>query len=153
VIATANPKGDRFTATTLDKLKEQLPFDSALLTRFHLIFLIRKPGVKEFVDISRKILKNEKSAVSSSDENFIKAYVRYAAAIEVRVPKDLEEDIIAFLEEKKQNEDQYLFEISPRTVLGFMRLVKASARMRLSKEATKDDLDCVKALIEEGLKF
>ncbi|MFW6383225.1 MAG: ATP-binding protein, partial [Nanoarchaeota archaeon] len=44
VLATANPKGDKFTAKDVEGLKKQLPFDPALLSRFHLVFLIRKPN-------------------------------------------------------------------------------------------------------------
>ncbi len=51
VIATSNPKGDRFVGNIIDILKKQIPFDSALLTRFHLVFLIRKPGLERFARI------------------------------------------------------------------------------------------------------
>src|SRR3989344_442334 len=33
VLATANPKEDKFTGKTVKELKEEIPFDSALLTR------------------------------------------------------------------------------------------------------------------------
>jgi len=56
IIATANPKGDKFVGWTLETLKKQLPFDTALLSRFHLVFLIRKPDIEKFVEISRKII-------------------------------------------------------------------------------------------------
>jgi replicative DNA helicase Mcm len=50
VFATANPEGERFVGRTIDVIKKQIPFDPALLSRFHLIFLIRNtehnPGAK-----------------------------------------------------------------------------------------------------------
>lgn len=45
IIATANPKGDKFEGNTTEELRKEIPFDSALLTRFHLVFFIKKPDI------------------------------------------------------------------------------------------------------------
>ena len=39
VLASANPVGDKFNRT-IEKIRRQLPFDPALLQRFHLLFFI-----------------------------------------------------------------------------------------------------------------
>jgi len=153
IIATANPKGDRFAGWTLETLKQQMPFDSALLSRFHLVFLIRKPDVKQFVEISKKILRSSKKKTSVGDDAFVRDYVSHAESIEVEIPKEFEEDIIEFVSQIKANEKKYLVEVSPRLVLGFIRLAKASARMRLSKQVSKTDIDTVKEIVLKGLKI
>lgn len=152
VIATANPKGDRFVGWTLDTLKKQLPFDSALLTRFHLVFLVRKPDIEQFVEISKKILRNDKQKTTKGDEQFIKDYIEYAEKIDVKIPKHLEKQIVDIIAEIKKNEKKYLIDISPRIVLGFVRLAKASARMHLCENVEQADVDLVKEIVLRGLK-
>ncbi len=153
VIATANPKGDRFVGWTLETLKKQLPFDAALLSRFHLVFLIRKPDVEQFVEISKKILKNDRKKVLSGDEQFIKDYIQYAEKTAVEIPSELEKEIVDIIAEIKKNERRYLIEISPRLVIGFVRMARASARMRLSQKVTTEDISTVKDIVMHGLRL
>jgi replicative DNA helicase Mcm len=151
VIATANPTGDRFTAWSLSSLKKQLPFDSALLTRFHLVFLIHKPNMQDFVQISEKIVKNERSTKNPSDMEFMQRYVSRASALEVKIPPALEKTIVDFVASLKRDEHRYLVEISPRLVIGIVRLAKASARMRLSVAVEEQDIRNVEQIVIEGL--
>jgi len=153
VIATANPVGDRFAGWTVETLKKQMPFDSALLTRFHLVFLIRKPDMQQFVEISKKIIRSEKKKALSGDERFIRDYVEYAQGLKVEIPAEFERGIIDFIAEIKQNERRYLIEISPRLVIGFLRLAKASARMRLAEKVAQKDIDLVKEIVTRGLRI
>jgi replicative DNA helicase Mcm len=153
IIATANPKGDKFAGWTVETLKKQLPFDSALLSRFHLVFLIRKPDVRRFIEISKRIVRDDRQELVGSDERFIQDYIAYAEKIDVQVPTKLEQQIIDFIAEIKKNEKKYLIEISPRIVLGFMRLAKASARMRLANEVSEPDITTVKEIVTRGLRL
>ncbi len=151
VLATANPKGDKFTAKDIAGLKKQLPFDPALLSRFHLVFLIRKPNVEEFLKITSKILKNKKQK-NNGDTDFIKRYIEIAENIEVTLPERFEKQIKEFVEKIKTNEDKFLIEVSPRIVIGFIRLAKASARMKLKSKVEQEDIDLVINIVNEGLK-
>lgn len=151
VIATANPRGDKFIGSDLKGMKKQLPFDSALLTRFHLLFIVRKPDLAEFKEISRKLVRNEKRSAAAADIAFVKAYVEHAKGLSVRFPKELEEEVVAFAEKLKMGEKLYLSEISPRIVVGLMNLAKASARMELRSTVTRQDLDRVTKLVEQSL--
>jgi replicative DNA helicase Mcm len=151
VIATANPRGDKFIGDDLKGFKKQLPFDSALLTRFHLMFIVRKPDVQMFSEISRKIVRNEKKTVAQADIDFVRRYVDYASKISVKFPAELEDEVVAFAEKLKSNEKRYLSEISPRIVVGVMNLVKAAARLELRDKATKEDLERVQNLVEKSL--
>jgi replicative DNA helicase Mcm len=152
VIATANPRGDKFIGNDLKGLKKQLPFDSALLTRFHLVFIVRKPGVKEFADISRRIARGEKRSVAQADIDFVKAYAQFANKLSPKFPKELEEEVVAFAEKLKMNEKRYLAEISPRIVVGLMHFAKASARLELRDTVTQQDLERVEKLVENSLE-
>ncbi|MEM2915955.1 MAG: ATP-binding protein [Candidatus Woesearchaeota archaeon] len=151
VIATANPRGDKFIGDDIKGFKKQLPFDSALLTRFHLMFIIRKPDIRQFSEISRKIVRGEKKSVAQADIDFVKAYVKHASKIKVNFDKALEDEVVAFAEKLKANEKRYVSEISPRIVVGLMNLAKASARMELRDKVTQADLQRVEKLVENSL--
>ncbi len=151
VFATANPEGDKFVGRTIDVLRKQVPFDSALLTRFHLVFLVRKPDVKEFMQITDKLIKGEKVNVGDNDKKFVKEYVRYALTKEVVLDKTLGPLIQGFVEDVKKDEDNFLMEISPRTVIGIMNMAKAAARMKLKDKVEKEDIIKVLKIFNSSL--
>ena len=153
IIATSNPKGDRFVGNIIEILKKQIPFDSALLTRFHLVFLIRRPGLERFARITEKIVQDDKVKVSIKDMEFIKDYVDFAEQVDVEFPKELEKQVVEFSTELKKDEKKYLIEISPRIVIGLIRLSKAAARMELRKTVTKEDIDKAEEIIKYGLQI
>ena len=153
VLATANPKGDKFVGHSVYELRKQLPFDSALLTRFHLVFLVRKPDLKKFLDITRKIVRQEKRRVTEQDEKFVQDYIAFAKDMKVNLPKAFEEDIVQFAQELKADEPRYLVEISPRLIVGITRLVRAAARVSLRDTATKEDLELVKTIVKKSLEI
>ena len=153
VIATSNPKGDRFVGNIISILKQQIPFDSALLTRFHLVFLIRKPGLERFAKITKKIVQNDKMKVSIKDMEFIKDYVDFAEQVDVEFPKEFEKQVVEFSTKLKKDEKKYLIEISPRLVIGLIRIAKASARMELRKTVKKEDIDKAEEIIKFGLQI
>ncbi|HJX06014.1 MAG TPA: hypothetical protein VJ461_04835, partial [Candidatus Nanoarchaeia archaeon] len=140
VFATANPEGEKFIGRTIEVLKQQVPFDSALLSRFHLVFLIRKPSTEEFLKITDKIIKGEKKGVSSKDKQFVNEYVAYALKKNVEFDKNLSSLIQGFVSDVKKDEEQFLVEISPRMVIGIMNLARAAARMRLKDKVEREDI-------------
>lgn len=154
VLATANPKGDKFTGKTVEQLKKQLPFDAALLTRFHLTFLVRKHDAAEFKKITQALLQKKKHSLSAKEKDFLKAYVEKAHSMpEVKIPKRFEQEIVDFISDVKENEHKFLVEISPRMVVGFSRMAKASARMELRNEVMSKDISLVKQIIRDSLKI
>jgi len=154
VLATANPKGDKFKGDKVAELRRQLPFDSALLTRFHLVFLTRKPDLKKFKQIAEKILSGEKSELSKDDIKFIKDYIEYTKNIEtVQFPKSLQPKIVSFVAELKKNENKYLTEITPRMTIGIMRLCKGLARMEKRDNVLEKDIERVKEIVAASLKI
>lgn len=152
VLATANPKGDKFDGQTIDELRDELPFDSALLTRFHLSFFIRKPDLEQFKKIASTIASGEKKDLSKGDIDFIKSYVEYALKKDVYdIRKTLQKKIVDFIAEIKKDEKKYLIEVSPRLVVGFMRLCKALAVMEGREDVEEKDIERVKDIVKDSL--
>jgi replicative DNA helicase Mcm len=152
VLATANPEGDSFERGNIEDLKKQLPFDSALLTRFHLLYIIKKPGKKKFKEITEKIVSDEKNELSQEDIAFIKSYIEYTNKIEnVEFPKDMQKKAVDFIDNIKKKEKDYVIEVSPRIVIGFMRLCKALAKMELRDKVDEKDVERVKELLLNSL--
>lgn len=150
VIATANPKNDKFRAKTISRLKEQLPFDPALLTRFHLVFLLKKPGKDEFKNIASHIVKGSPK-INEDDIKFIRQYISFASEQKVDFPKDLETEIVKFSEYLKENEKRFLVEVNPRMIIGIIRMSKAIARMELRNKVLKEDLSKVIDIYKRSL--
>ncbi|MBT3463458.1 hypothetical protein HOD20_08830 [archaeon] len=148
VLSTANPKGDKFVGKIYDTLKKQIPFNQALLSRFHLIFIIRKLDVDGFVHVAKKIMKNDDTKILKEDKKFINDYISYCEKINVKFPKELESKILDFAKKIKQKESKYLFEITPRTIVGLIRMCKARARIDMRNKVIKEDIDQISQLVE-----
>ena len=155
IISTANPKGDRFEGKTIEDIKKEIPFDSALLTRFHLVFFIKKPGLEKFKKIAESILSGDKIKAKKGDIEFIKGYVRAidTKIKEVEFSKERQREVIMFVEELKKKEEEHLIEISPRFVIGIMRLCKSLARMEARDFVKIKDIVRVKEIVLESLKI
>jgi len=153
IIAAANPIMDKFRGG-LAGIRRQIPFDLALISRFHLIFIIRKPDTEKFLKIARNILRENKEIINENDIEFVKGYVEYALKIEnVNIPKEFEDEIINFIEKIKKNEKEYIFELNPRIVVGLTKIAKARARMELRDTVNSEDIQIAKDLLLESLKY
>jgi len=150
VLATANPKGDKFVGRIVSTLRDQIPFDSALLSRFHITFLVRKPGVEGFLHITKKIVRSEKVQIPKDDLAFLKDYVGFADH-SVDFPKAYEPKVVKFMKYIKECEEEFLIEATPRIVVGFVRLAKASARLSLRDKVTDEDLSFVQKIVTDSL--
>jgi replicative DNA helicase Mcm len=155
ILATANPKGDKFKGNAVDVIKKQCPFDEALLSRFHLVFLVKKPTDEEFKRITEQVVKDKSRKISVHDKRFIKNYVAKAleSVDKVKVGKDIEKKVVDLAAELKKNQRKYLVEIDVRFIIGIMRMLKASARCELRKDVHMKDFDRVKAIVLESLKL
>ena len=153
LIATANPVGDKFESYGLEQVKKQLPFDSALLSRFHLTFLVKKVSLERFSEIAEKLITEDKVKANQNDIWFIKRYIRYTGSLDPKLPHTLAEKVKKFVTDLKENEDKLPFEITPRTVIGITRLLKASARIDLRNEIEAKDLDRVFAIIDKTMNI
>lgn len=152
VLASATPKTGQLVGRITDILKQQIPFEPELMTKFHLCFIIRRPSMDEFKDITRTIVKDHNKEVKKEDIDFIRGYIGYAESMSVDFPKMLEEEIVTLATELKKNEIRYLVSITPRTIRGLIRLAKASARMELRKEVTEKDIRKVRTILKKSLE-
>lgn len=151
VFASANPEGDRFIGRTIDVLKKQIPFEPALLSRFHLVFLIRRPSTDEFLKITDKIIKEGETHIDEHDRDFVKAYAAYALSREVLFDKSLSSLIQGFVADVKNDEDKFIIEITPRMVMGIMNMAKARARLHLREKVEKEDIVAVLKVFNSAL--
>jgi DNA replicative helicase MCM subunit Mcm2 (Cdc46/Mcm family) len=151
LLATANPKGDRFVGKTPSTWLKQIPFDPALLSRFHIVFFIRRPGHKEFINIAKKIVSERNKNLEINDSLFIRDYIEFSQLIDVAFNEKLKKQIVDFAAKLKKDEKKFLVEISPRIIVGIMRFAKASARLELRNLVEQKDLDRVFNLLEKSL--
>lgn len=153
VLATANPKGDKFTAKTITTLKMQLPFDAALLSRFHMVFFIRQPNAEEFEKIAAKIAKNKKTTIDPYDLELFMQYITETKKRSVDLDETLEQEIKAFAATLKKIESKTLVEISPRLIIGLIRLSKSIAKLKQQNTVTHQDVILIKELMLKSLKI
>ena len=147
VCATANPKNDVFIGKSAESLRKQIPFEDALLSRFHLTFIVRKPSPAEFEKITAKIVSGERHKLPKEDIAFIKEYVTFTKDVDVQLDAHLEQEIVQFIKEIKNDERQFLMEVAPRTVVGVVRLAKAIARSELAQAVNQTHLKRAFALV------
>jgi DNA replicative helicase MCM subunit Mcm2 (Cdc46/Mcm family) len=151
VLATGNPKGDRFVAIDIHSLKAQLPFEEALLSRFHLLFVVRKPTPARFEQIARRIAKQEVVDLPDGDARFVQEYVRHAEKLAVAFDSKYESMVVDFVEGLKRDEKRFLVEVSPRLVIGLIRMAKGFARARLARNTSADDIEGAMRLMKDAL--
>lgn len=152
LLASANPKGDQFRGRDLETVRKQLPFDQALLSRFHLVFLIRKPDLKEFQAISKEVLAHKTKPLSTSDKQFLKRYLERARALSVMLSPSVEESIVTAVTKLKSREKNLLVDVTPRLTKGLASLVTAKARIELRTEATAADARAAIAILEHAFE-
>ncbi len=149
ILATANPKGDRFEGDSIRELEKQLPFEKALISRFHFVFLVRKPDTQEFLNITKKILREEKK--KHPDSRYAKEYIAHAKKIRVDFPAEREEQVMHIAKRIKEQEEKTLIEVSPRLIKGIIGFAKASARAQLRNRVEEEDVLRVQKLLEKSL--
>jgi DNA replicative helicase MCM subunit Mcm2 (Cdc46/Mcm family) len=151
VLATANPKYSKFSGKDKAAIKKEIPFEAALLSRFHLVFFIRKHDVKEFVAIAKHIVQDKEHGMKAGDIAFLKDYIEAARAIEVNYPKEMEQMVVDFAEHVKKEEKKLLIEVSPRIVVGVVRMAKAVARAQMRNSVEEKDVRLVLDIVKKSL--
>ena len=141
ILASANPKKGKFSGTEKKQIEKQIPFDSALLSRFHLLYIIREADIKQFMEITDKVFTQKKeTTLNNEDLAFLKKYIARSKTLEIQFSEDYNEMIKKFVREIKEKEKDMLIDISPRFIIGLKRLIEASARMELRTRIEKEDV-------------
>jgi replicative DNA helicase Mcm len=151
ILASANPRYNNFAGKTAQQLKQELAFDAALLTRFHIIFFVRKPDVKRFIEIAKKMVSQKESRMSARDVHFVQEYIQFSKTVKVEFPAELEQRIVDFARRIKKDEPKLLVEVNPRMISGIVRMTKASARTELRKKVEAKDVERVLRIVESSL--
>ena len=150
IIALANPSGDYWLSSNPHQIRRQMPLRSlALLTRFHLVFILLRPSLEEFGEISRHMLKFRMGKESCSFDDREKElwrdavlYLRYLRPAWTR-GKGLKRRVIAeFTKECYRGERRggIAVPVSPRLNEGVSALAEAFARANLRSEVWMRDV-------------
>jgi len=177
ILAAANPKLGRFDEFL--PIHEQINMPPALLSRFDLIFsILDKPNRTTDTDMATHILRTHKAGEVSENINktaksrhtkkerdglleiiqptfhpeFLRKYVAYAKRNIYPVLTDEALNVIKnyYVDFRNSSEDSVAF--TPRQLEAFVRLAEASAKVRLSQEATVDDAKRAIYVIEQYLR-
>jgi replicative DNA helicase Mcm len=177
ILAAANPKLGRFDEFI--PIHEQINMPPALLSRFDLIFsILDKPNRDSDNILATHILESHKAgeihenikkasdSLYSSDQEqtlmkhvmpifepeFIRKYVAYSKRNVFPVLTDDALDVLKnyYVDFRSSSEDSVPF--TPRQLEAFVRLAEASARIRLSQEATVQDAKRAIAIIDQYLR-
>ena len=169
ILAAANPKAGRFQSVSEVPFTQQINLKPALISRFDVIWLLTdQPAADHDTMIANHIMNNranstpevlidQGSAVDPSkssahdglDENkgivnrdLIRKYVAFAKrSINTQLSSDAQNLLREYYVEtrRKGGESHDSIAISARAIEGLYRLAQASARVRLSEEATLED--------------
>ena len=177
ILAAANPKLGRFDEFL--PMHEQINMPPALISRFDLIFsILDKPNRPKDTDLASHILnthragqmneninRTKKSKLSKDERDklmkrivptlkpeFLRKYVAYSKRniYPVMNPEALEIIKNYYVDFRNSSEDSVTF--TPRQLEAFVRLAEASARLRLSQEATIDDAKRAIYIIDQYLR-
>jgi replicative DNA helicase Mcm len=177
ILAAANPKLGRFDEFL--PIHEQINMPPALLSRFDLIFsILDKPNRNIDTELATHILRthkggevlesikrSKKSKHSKKERDdllkkieptftpeFLRKYVAYAKRSIFPVITDDALELIKnyYVDYRNSSEESVAF--TPRQLEAFVRLAEASAKVRLSQEATIDDAKRAIYIIEQYLR-
>lgn len=148
VLAAANPKFGRFDP--YESLGKQIDLPPALISRFDLIFPVRDiPDREKDEKIANFILRLHQDITRSEDVDlsteFIKTYIAYAKRhIKPKLTNSALEEIQNYYVTIRNSgndgsEGIKAVPITARQLEALVRLSEASARVRLSKEVSKED--------------
>ena len=169
ILAAANPKAGRFQSVSEVPFTQQINIKPALISRFDVIWLLTdQPEADHDTMIANHIMNNranstpeilidqgsavdptKSSAHDGLDENkgivnreLIRKYVAFAKrTIHPRLSSDAQDALREYYVETRRQggESHDSIAISARAIEGLYRLAQASARVRLSEEATMAD--------------
>jgi len=155
IIALANPKGYYFANTHPSYIRDHIPFeDKALLTRFHLVFIVLSPSTEEFHSISRHQIRYRvglvNNAFSPSEGALWRKYVEYVRRLKVKKWEHVgrAQNYISNFSTycyKQHRKHRLAIPISARLNEGIANIAEAYARSNL--RVTVSNRDVAKAIL------
>jgi DNA replication licensing factor MCM7 len=161
ILAAANPLYGRYNPRISPVDNINLP--AALLSRFDILFLILDTPSREgdeelaqhvcYVHMHNRHPEREGEGVVFSPHE-VRQYIAQARTFRPNVPKAVSEYMVgAYVrmrqqQKREEGSKKQFTHISPRTLLGVLRLSQALARLRFSTEVVNEDVDEALRLIE-----
>jgi DNA replicative helicase MCM subunit Mcm2 (Cdc46/Mcm family) len=161
ILAAANPLYGRFNPRVSPVENINLP--AALLSRFDVMFLLLDTPSREgdeelahhvtYVHMHNKHPENEEAGVMFTPHE-VRQYVAKARTYRPIVPTSVSDYMVgAYVAMRKrqkidESKKRQFSHVSPRTLLGIVRLSQALARLRFSEEVIREDVDEALRLIE-----
>ncbi|KXG54076.1 Nucleic acid-binding, OB-fold [Penicillium griseofulvum] len=161
ILAAANPLYGRYNPRVSPVENINLP--AALLSRFDVMFLLLDTPSREgdeelahhvtYVHMHNKHPENEESGVLFTPHE-VRQYVAKARTFRPIVPTSVSDYMVgAYVAMRKrqkidESKKRQFSHVSPRTLLGIVRLSQALARLRFSEEVVREDVDEALRLIE-----
>ncbi|KAJ5194118.1 Nucleic acid-binding OB-fold [Penicillium cf. griseofulvum] len=161
ILAAANPLYGRYNPRVSPVENINLP--AALLSRFDVMFLLLDTPSREgdeelahhvtYVHMHNKHPENEESGVLFTPHE-VRQYVAKARTFRPIVPTNVSDYMVgAYVAMRKrqkidESKKRQFSHVSPRTLLGIVRLSQALARLRFSEEVVREDVDEALRLIE-----
>ncbi|KAK6457277.1 DNA replication licensing factor MCM7 [Scheffersomyces xylosifermentans] len=159
ILAAANPLYGRYNPRLSPHENINLP--AALLSRFDIMYLIldqpsRENDERLAAHVAYVHMHNKQPEMDFEplDANTIREFISRARTFRPTVPKDVGDYVVQMYinmrKESHRNEGSVkkFAHITPRTLLGILRLSQASARLRFDDHVTFDDVDEALRLIQ-----
>ncbi|CAI7613590.1 unnamed protein product [Penicillium viridicatum] len=161
ILAAANPLYGRYNPRVSPVENINLP--AALLSRFDVMFLLLDTPSREgdeelahhvtYVHMHNKHPESEEAGVMFTPHE-VRQYVAKARTFRPIVPTNVSDYMVgAYVAMRKrqkidESKKRQFSHVSPRTLLGIVRLSQALARLRFSEEVVREDVDEALRLIE-----
>jgi replicative DNA helicase Mcm len=154
ILATMNPIYGRFDDHM--SFLEQIKLDSALVSRFDLIFALKDtPNEKNDWALAKHMYRSLKNNIQNKDNkittDFLRKYVFHAKQLKPLISEKID-DLISerYVQYRKQIETK-IQNITPRHKEAIRRLSEASAKSRFSTEVTMVDVERAWRVFEGSL--
>ena len=141
LLAAANPKLGRFDA--YEPIAPQINLTPTLLSRFDLIFVMKdESDVTKDEQIAKHILSGTTDEETPIKIDLLRRYLAYARRLQPEMSSECEERLRTYYTAaRKNNPGRDCVPILPRSLHSLRRLAEASAKLRLSEIAIKEDAD------------
>lgn len=160
ILAAANPAYGRYDRKKTPHENINLP--AALLSRFDIVFLLLDKADEEkdrnmasHITFVHQKLKPPELDFDPLDDKFMRAYIAEAKKLEPTIPWNVQQFIVNKYVEKRQEQNNqekigYVY-VTPRTLLGIVRLAQSLARLRFSEVVDQDDIEEALRLMEVSM--
>jgi DNA replication licensing factor MCM7 len=163
ILAAANPVYGRYNKRLAPHENINLP--AALLSRFDLIFLLLDLAdsdldtklARHVTQVHQRLQAPEAGSERRIDSELMRTFIAHAQTFQPTIPADLHNYIVAKYVEKRKfqregsEEVSYMY-ITPRTLLGIIRISQALAKFYFREIVTQSDVDQAIKLMDYSIR-